>query len=204
MQFLFVSFLWTFYEIFMNFLGNFLWTFLGNFLWPFLWTFLCTFLWTFIFELFLWPLVLNFFGEHLFESFLRMFIVWFFLECDVFIECTTVLEDLLTTKTKSMLDLKRIPILKSVVQSCSDSQFPFLCRVIAVIMSDNDNTKPANDTLKGFFHKKIKFRKTISFNFNFKYENVQLTMSGYWIQQIMQLAIQIKNIWLACQTLSSG
>ena len=193
-------YLWAFYEIFMNFLGNFLWTFLGNFLWPFLWTFLCTFLWTFIFELFLWPLVLNFFGEHFFTNVYCLI----FLECDVFIECTTVLEDLLTTKTKSMLDLKRIPILKSVVQSCSDSQFPFLCRVIAVIMSDNDNTKPANDTLKGFFHKKIKFRKTISFNFNFKYENVQLTMSGYWIQQIMQLAIQIKNIWLACQTLSSG
>lgn len=48
-----------------------------------------------------------------------------------------------------MLDLKRIPILKMVVEKCTDTQFPFLCRVIAVIMSDNDNTKPSNDTLKG-------------------------------------------------------
>ena len=93
-------------------------------------------------------------------------------QSDIFIECTTILEDLLTIKTKSMLDLKKIPILKRVVRvpkykrnlsqslfgykivtlepvtHCSDSQFPFLCRVIAVIMSDNEITKPANDTLK--------------------------------------------------------
>lgn len=69
-------------------------------------------------------------------------------QSDIFIECTTILEDLLTIKTKSMLDLKKIPILKRVVTHCSDSQFPFLCRVIAVIMSDNEITKPANDTLK--------------------------------------------------------
>ena len=61
---------------------------------------------------------------------------------------TFVAEDLLTIKTKSMLDLKKIPILKEVVSSCSDAQFPFLCRVIAVIMSDNEITKPVNDTLK--------------------------------------------------------
>lgn len=67
---------------------------------------------------------------------------------DVFIECTTVLEDVLAQKTKSMLELKKIQILKDVVQSCTASQFPFLCRVIAVVMSDNDNAKPENDTLK--------------------------------------------------------
>ena len=90
-------------------------------------------------------------------------------ESDIFIECTTilglyfrtfqvfqtinVLEDLLTIKTKSMLDLKKIPILKEVVSSCSDAQFPFLCRVIAVIMSDNEITKPVNDTLKAELRK---------------------------------------------------
>ena len=35
---------------------------------------------------------------------------------DVFIECTTVLEDVLAQKTKSMLELKKILILKDVVQ----------------------------------------------------------------------------------------
>lgn len=35
---------------------------------------------------------------------------------DVFIECTTVLEDVLAQKTKSMLELKKIQILKDVVQ----------------------------------------------------------------------------------------
>nr|AAL56460.1 Trp4-associated protein TAP1-like protein [Oikopleura dioica] len=69
---------------------------------------------------------------------------------DVFIECTTVLEDVLAQKTKSMLELKKIQILKDVVQVLAfvASQFPFLCRVIAVVMSDNDNAKPENDTLK--------------------------------------------------------
>ena len=37
-------------------------------------------------------------------------------QSDIFIECTTILEDLLTIKTKSMLDLKKIPILKRVVR----------------------------------------------------------------------------------------
>ena len=47
-----------------------------------------------------------------------------------------------------MLNLNKIPILEKVVQKCSNAQFPFLCRVIAVIMSDNEQTKPVNDTLK--------------------------------------------------------